>query len=64
MKIPVETPETCKECSEYERCPFPDLMAYLKDLVHEKFHGNIIIPFKDGIPGKIKKEEIIDIHRK
>ena len=60
MKVPVKTPERCQDCVEFEKCPFPDLMAYLKDLIHEGFHGNIIIPFKDGMPGKIRKEEIIN----
>ncbi|MBC8277025.1 MAG: hypothetical protein H8E46_02250 [FCB group bacterium] len=60
MKTPLELPETCKECTEFDTCPFPDLMSYLKDLVHDNFHGNIIIPFKDGRPGKIKKEEIVN----
>ena len=60
MNIPLTVPETCKECSEFHGCPFPSLMAYLKELVHSQFHGNIVIPFKDGIPGKIKKEEIVN----
>jgi len=63
VKLPSKIPDTCLECSELATCPFPDLMAYLKDLVHQKFHGNIVIPFKDGMPGKIKKEEIVDFQK-
>ncbi|NQS99383.1 MAG: hypothetical protein HQ591_13115 [candidate division Zixibacteria bacterium] len=63
MKFPLVIPETCRECSEFDNCPFPDLMAYLKELVHDHFHGNIVIPFKDGIPGKIRKEEIINFKK-
>ncbi|MFH1861307.1 MAG: hypothetical protein ABH878_00715 [bacterium] len=59
----METPQVCVDCEDLEECPFPALMSYLKELVHQKFHGNIIIPFKDGIPGKIRKEEIVDFQR-
>ena len=61
MKVPIIRPEFCKDCEDFGTCPFPDLMTFLKDLVHQKFHGNIIIPFKDGKPGKVKKEEIVDL---
>ncbi len=36
-------------------------MEFLKKQVHEKFHGNIVIPFKDGIPGKVRREEVVDL---
>jgi len=36
-------------------------MEYLKKQVHAKFHGNIIIPFKDGDPGKVRREEVVDL---
>ncbi len=62
MKSNASIPKRCIECEEFDTCPFPQLMDYLKDLVHEKFHGNIIIPFKDGHPGKLRREEIVDLN--
>ncbi len=56
-----EIPKRCRDCEEFDTCPFPSLMDYLKELVHERFHGNIIIPFKDGRPGKLRREEIVDL---
>ncbi|MBU4304464.1 MAG: hypothetical protein KJ893_02395 [Candidatus Omnitrophica bacterium] len=44
-----------------EECLLKELMAFLSKLSFDKFHGNIIIPFKDGKFGKIRKEEIIDL---
>ncbi len=61
MKNKVDIPVRCRDCEEFDTCPFPSLMDYLKDLVHEGFHGNIIIPFKDGHPGKLRREEIVDL---
>ena len=54
-------PKHCIECEEFATCPFPSLMDYLKRLVHERFHGNIVIPFKDGHPGKLRRDEVIDL---
>lgn len=54
-------PKRCIDCDELETCPFPSLMEYLKRQVHEKFHGNIVIPFRDGFPGKLRREEIVDL---
>jgi len=56
-------PKRCIDCDEFGTCPFPKLMEFLKTQVHDRFHGNIIIPFKDGHPGKVRREEIIDLHR-
>ncbi|HOK39931.1 MAG TPA: hypothetical protein PLD27_02690 [bacterium] len=53
--------EGCWDCKFIEECKIKDFLCYLRELVNNKFHGNIIIPFKDGHIGKIKKEEIIDI---
>jgi len=39
------------------------VLEFLKKQVHEKFHGNIVIPFKDGHPGKVRREEVIDLKR-
>lgn len=61
MKENVEIPKHCRDCDEFDTCRLPSLMAYLKELVHEGFHGNIIIPFKDGHPGKLRREEIVDL---
>jgi hypothetical protein len=56
-------PKRCVDCEEFATCPFPSLMEFLKKQVHEKFHGNIVIPFKDGHPGKVRREEVIDLKR-
>ena len=56
-------PKRCIDCDEFETCPFPSLMEFLKKQVHDKFHGNIVIPFKDGHPGKVRREEVIDLKR-
>jgi hypothetical protein len=61
VKVDREIPKRCVDCDEYGICPFPNLMEYLKKQVHEKFHGNIIIPFKDGHPGKVRREEVVDL---
>ncbi len=57
-----EIPKRCVDCEEVETCPFPSLTEYLKQLVHEKFHGNIVIPFNDGHPGKLRRVEIVDLN--
>ena len=62
MKSEGNIPKRCADCEEFETCPFPALMDYLKALVHEKFHGNIIIPFKDGHPGKVRRDEVVDLN--
>lgn len=61
MRNRTEIPRRCIDCDEYTTCPFPTLMEFLKTQVHDKFHGNIVIPFKDGIPGKVRREEVVDL---
>ena len=63
MKGEGDIPKRCADCDEFATCPFPTLMEYLKALVHERFHGNIIIPFKDGHPGKVRREEVVDLKK-
>lgn len=52
-----------RPCSESERCPFPDLVAYLSDLADRSFQGSINLSFDKGIIHAIKKAEDVEFIR-
>ena len=56
--------DPCNLCPDKDSCAIKEVILFIKSLCIKKFHGNLIIPFKDGKFGKIKKEEIIDLKKK
>lgn len=54
----------CINCSDKEICGVKNLVRLIKYLSKNNFHGNLIVPFKGGKFGKIKKEEIIDLNER
>ena len=53
----------CLECDDFDACPYPDLMKVLDRLVEEKFDGDVNIYFKDGLPSRLCKQQIIELIR-
>jgi hypothetical protein len=60
----MQYPENCKNCEDFETCPYPGLMTLMKQLHQEKFDGDVSILFKEGLPSKVSKLCEIEFIRK
>ena len=59
----VNYPQSCRDCEEFETCPYPDLMTLLRDLSRKRFRGIVNISFEEGLPSSISRQEEINFIR-
>ncbi len=59
----MDYPSSCRDCEDFETCPYPDLMTLLKDLAKNKFDGDVSILFEHGLPQRVSKQQVLEFVR-